>query len=391
MEYDPFSYEIHADPYPTYRYLRDHAPLYHNPTRGFFALSRFADVKEATLDWQTYSSAQGTTLEDAGATLPMMLFMDPPRQTRLRNLVSRAFTRQRVAALEPQIRALTAGYLDPLVEQGACDIVRDFTAKLPMDVISTMLGIPPQDRDMVRSWSNQMLHREPDKPEPPPKSLECGRNLGIYFVKTLAGRRKHPREDMMTALLHAEIKGHDGRTERLADDEILGFCILLAIAGNETVTKLLASAIYWLWRNPEQRALLVKDPGRIPGAVEETLRYDPPSQYQGRVVTRDAEIHGGVIPRGSRVLLLTGSSGRDEREFADPDRFDITRKIEEHLGFGLSRHICLGASLARLESRIALEEIHARFPDYEIDERGLERIHSSNVRGFAAVPLRYGA
>jgi cytochrome P450 len=391
MDYDPYSYELDVDPYPVYRYLRDRAPVYHNEELDFWALSRFGDCLQAFIDWRTYSSAGGTVLElmDEPSVPPIMIFMDPPRQTRLRNLVSKAFTPRRISDLAPRIHEIAVGYLDPLVGRGCCDIVKEFTAKLPMDVISTMLGIPPGDRDTVRGWSNDVLHRDPGNPHIPPRALEAMGELFDYFTEALAERRSRPRDDMMTALLEAEIRGEGGAPERLTDVEIKSFFNLLATAGNETVTKLLATAFYWLWKNPDQRRLLVEDPKLVPGAVEETLRYDPPSQYQGRTLTRDVALHGTTMPEGAKVMLINGATGRDERKFPQPDRYDVRREIDLHLGFGYGQHVCLGASLARLESRIALEEFFRRIPEYEIAEDGIERMHSSNVRGFSGLTLSY--
>ncbi len=392
LEYDPYSYELDVDPYPVYRALRDRAPAYYNERLDFWALSRFDDCLRAFVDWQTFSSARGTVLElmDQDVSGPLIIFMDPPRQTRLRNLVSKAFTPRRIAELEPRIREIAVGTLDPLVGKGRCDIVKEFTAKLPMDVISTLLGIPPEDRDAVRGWSNDLLHRDPGRPDPPPRAIQAMGQITEYFTQALEERRRRPRDDMMTALTEAEIPGESGGSQRLTDLEIKAFFNLLATAGNETVTKFLASAFYWLWKNPDQRKLLREDPGRIPGAVEETLRYDPPSQYQGRTLTREVELHGVTMPEGARVLLINASAGRDERKYPDPDRYDVCREIDLHLGLGHGRHICLGASLARLESRVALEEFVRRFPDYEIPDDGIERMHSSNVRGFSGLTLVYG-
>ena len=315
MEYDPYSYEIDVDPYPVYRWMRDEAPAYYNERLDFWALTRFEDCHRAFLDWETYSSAKGTVLELMGTEIggPLIIFMDPPRQTRLRNLVSKAFTPRRIAELEPRIREIAVGYLEPLAERGRCDIVREFTAKLPMDVISTLLGIPAVDRDMVRGWSNDVLHRDPDNPVISPRGLEAMDRLMDYFGAALAERRRRPRDDMMTLLTQEEFVDERGERSRLSDDEIKGFFNLLATAGNETVTKLLATAFYWLCRCPDERKLLLDDPGLIENAVEEVLRFDPPSQYQGRVSTRELELHGRVIPAGAKVLILNAASGRDER------------------------------------------------------------------------------
>jgi cytochrome P450 len=391
VEYDPYSYAIDEDPYPVYKWLRDEHPVYHNERLDFWALTRFEDCHAAFLDWKTYSSAKGTVLELMGTEIggPLIIFMDPPRQTRLRNLVSKAFTPRRIADLEPRIREIAVGYLDPLAGAGRCDIVKDFTAKLPMDVISTLLGIPAADRDMVRGWSNDLLHRDPDNPLISPRGLAAMEQLTSYFDEAVAERRRRPRDDIMTLLTRVEFTDEKGETSRLSDEEIKAFFNLLATAGNETVTKLLATSFYWLERFPEQRKLLLEDPGLIEGAVEEVLRFDPPSQYQGRVLTRDVELHGRRLPKDAKLLIINAASGRDERKYPDPDRLDVRRRFDLHLNFGYGHHICLGKSLARLESRIAHEEFLARFPEYGVPKDGIERMHSSNVRGFSGLVLEY--
>jgi cytochrome P450 len=390
VEYDPFSYEQDEDPYPVYRWMRDFEPAYRNERLDFYALTRFQDNLDAFLDAATYSSSWGTSLEfmdgpkgDTG----LMIYMDPPRHTRYRKLISKAFTPRSIGALEEMIRAVAVGHLDALVGRPRFDAVREFTARLPMDVISALLGIPEADRAEVQRNSNMILHREPGNPMPVPDAFRAQAQLMTFLTSHIEDRRKHPRDDLMTRLAQVEIEDDDGERARLSDDDIRAFLILLATAGNETVTKLLATAFYELWRNPDQRRILVADPGLIPNAVEETLRFDPPSQYQGRVTTSEVVLHGRAIPRHARVLLVNGASGRDERRFPDPDRFDVRREIDMHLGFGYGRHICLGASLARMETRIGLEEFLRRWPEYEIPADGVERMHSSNVRGLAGLAI----
>jgi cytochrome P450 len=389
LEYDPYSYELDEDPYPTYRWMQDHAPVYYNAEHDFYALTRFRDCHGALVDFETYSSAYGTVLElmhGVAFEAPMIIFMDPPRQTRMRNLVSKAFTPRRISELEPKIRAIAVGYLDRLVGAGKADIVKEFTAKLPMDVISTLLGIPEADRDAVRNASNRILHREPGNPMPPPDGLEAQRELMDYFDAAIAERRARPRDDIMTLLIEAELPGSDGGG-RLDDVELRAFFNLLATAGNETVTKLLATVFYWLAEFPGERQALIDEPGLAANAVEEFLRFDPPSHYQGRTLARPVTLHGVDMPEGARVAVINGASGRDRRQFPEPDRLDVRRDIELHLGFGFGRHICLGASLARLESRIAIGEFLARFPAYTV--AGFERMHSSNVRGLSGLTLQY--
>jgi cytochrome P450 len=390
VELNPFSYEFHEDPYPTYAWLREHAPLYHNEALGFYALSRYADVQQAISDPETYSSAKGTVLE-IGAEMveqyPIILFMDPPRHARLRRLVSHAFTPRRIGALEPVVRALAVEYLEAIGARGACDFVGDFAARLPVEIISTLVGVPPSDRTMVREWTDAALHREPDSPAIPASSLAANAQLVQYFAALVAERRRQPRDDMTSLLVAAEIENERGERERLDDYEIVAFCGLLSGAGTETVTKLLGNAVVLLARHPAVRRALVRDPARIPAAIEEVLRYWPPAQYTMRTLTRAVTRHGVTMPSEARVLLLIAAACRDDREYPDPDRFDPGRDIRMQLAFGYGLHHCLGASLARLESRIALEEFLTRFPAYEIDESGLERVHMSNVHGFARVAL----
>lgn len=389
LELDPYAYEFHEDPYPLYARLRAEAPAYRNEALGFWALSRHADVLAAFKDWETFSSRHGVSLDldafhaHAEATMSF-LAMDPPRHDRLRALVSRGFTPRRVQALEPRIRALAVAYLDAVREDGACDFIRDVAGKLPMDVISELLGVPPADRAQLRTWADLVVHREEGVRSLPPAAAESALRMLHYFTEMLAERRRRRRDDLTGALLEAEIDG-----DRLSDREIVGFLFLMVVAGNETTTKLLGNALYWLWRNPEQRALVRRDPSLVPRWVEETLRYDNSTQALARILNRDVELHGEKLRAGERVVLLIGSANRDERAFPEPDRFDLLRDTRASLSFGQGTHFCLGASLARLEGVVALEELWRRMPDYEIEPAGLVRVHSVNVRGFAALPLRW--
>jgi cytochrome P450 len=393
-ELNPFSYAFHEDPYPTYRWLRDEHPVYRNERLDFWALSRYQDVVDASRDWATYSSAEGTTLERLdpkfGEFLPMMIFMDPPRQARLRALVSKVFTPRRVAALEPFIRERAIHYLTPLVAAGGGDFVTEFSALLPMDVIFTLLGVPSDDRNQMRHLIDASMHRDPDVPAIPPQAIDAMAQQVRYWFELVAARRRQPQDDLVSHLLAAEVPLDDGTGERLTDPEIAGFLNLLGAAGNETVTKLLAGAIVLFSRHPGEYRKLLAAPARIGDAVEEVLRYTAPSQYQGRTLTRDVTLHDRTMPRGARVLLLTASANRDERAFDTPDRFDIDRLQLVPLGFGYGVHSCLGAALARLESRVALEEFSRRVPRFAVDEPGLRRVHMSNVHGFSSVPLRVG-
>ncbi len=388
VEFNPYAYETHEDPYPIYRALRDEAPVYRNDEIGFWALSRHADVLAAIRDTERYSNAHGVSLERSSqgdpAAVMSFLAMDPPRQTRMRALVSSGFTPRRVAQLEPRIRELTTHYLDRITPAGTCDFIQDFSAKLPMDVVSETLGVPEADRDRLRGWADAVVHRDEGVTDVPPAGMAAAANLIKYFEDLVSERQRLSRDDLTGALLAAELDG-----DRLNPKEIIAFLFLMIIAGNETTTKLLGNAIYWLWRNPEQRAKVRADPGLIPRWVEETLRYDGSTQALARSVARDVELHGEKLREGDKLLLLLGSANRDERVFEHPDVFDILRNTSPMLSFGQGAHFCLGASLARLEARVALEEVQARIPDYEIDPARLVRIHSSNVRGFASMSIEF--
>lgn len=338
-------------------------------------------------DPETYCSRHGITLEER-SPLPMMITMDPPEHTKMRRLISRAFTPRRVAELEPHIRELATRYIDAFIERGECDLIGDYGAKLPMDVISRMLGVPDRDRDQLREWTDRLIERDHGRPELTEAGDEAGARLFEYFLADVRAKRQQPDDDLTSTLLSVESDG-----ERLDDIEVVAFCFLLIIAGNETTTKLIGNTLYWLTRFPEQRRRILDDPGTIPAAIEESLRYEGSTQLMARTLTRDVELHGERMEEGTKVLLLLGSANRDERVWGDDaDMFDIDREHPvQHLSFGHGIHVCLGAALARLEMRVSLEEIHRRLPDYEIDHERCERIHSGNVRGYQSVPLRFSA
>ncbi len=389
MHLDPFSHEFHDDPYPVYRWLRDNAPCYRNEELGFFALSRYEDVLEASQQPVLYSSAEGTMVEslDTRALLPMMIFMDPPDHDVQRKLVSRAFTPRAITELEPFVRATAVECLEPLVENGGGDFVEEFSAILPMNVIMELLGVPNADRNTLRHWMDATLDRLEEPPYIPDHAIEAMGKTGAYWAELVADKRAHPDNGFVSKLCRAEITGDDGVPARLTDREVIGFASLIGSAGTETLTKLLANAAVLFRRNPAEWQKVLDDPAKIPGAIEETLRFWPPSQYQGRVLTDDVTAHGVEMPKGSRVLLLTAAGNRDEREYPGADVFDVERDTHVALGFGYGLHFCLGAALARLEGRIGLEEFARCFPHYEIDEENVRRVHMSNVHGFASVPF----
>jgi cytochrome P450 len=394
LYWDPFDTDLDTDPYATWRRMRDEAPLYRNDRFDFWALSRYADVEAAHRDPVTYSSAHGTVLEMM-TPKPMgggfMIFMDPPEHTQLRSLVSRAFTPRRVTQLEARIRELCAELFDAQSGRETFDYVQDFAARLPAEVIAALIGVPESDREFVRTHIDLVFHIEPGVGMINDVSLEAGNVLNRYLFEQLKERAQHPRDDMLTGLVQAQITDGDGTVRTLTPSESTTFANLLISAGTETVARLLGNAAVVLAEHPDQRRELVRTPALVPNAVEELLRYEAPSPVQGRWLTRDVVLHGQQVPAGSKVLLLTGSAGRDERKYSDPDHFDIHRSIDHHVAFGYGIHFCLGAALARLEGRIGIEETLARYPAWDVDTERVVRLHTSTVRGYSQVPFTVNA
>jgi cytochrome P450 len=386
VTYSPYAYEIHEDPYPVYARLRAEAPVYRNDEFDFWALSRHADVLAAFRNVDAFSNSHGVSLDpsafgpDAHKVMSF-LALDPPRHTRMRSLVGKGFTPSKVAQMEEGIRAIAVEHLEPALERGTFDFVADFAGKLPMDVISELVGVPAADRAEIRRLADLVVHREDGVFDVPPAGMDAALSLAGYYQDMVDERRATPGDDVTSALAVAELDG-----ERLTDEEIVAFLFLMVVAGNETTTKLLGNAWYWAWRHPDQRAKPFEDAGRVADWVEETLRYDTPSQMLLRVARTDLELHGQHIGRHARVLLLVGSANRDETVFPDPDRYDLDRDTSRLVSFGSGRHFCMGAPLARLEARVALGELVKRVWDYEVDPDGIERVHSVNVRGLAALP-----
>lgn len=388
--YDPYDFEIDNNPYPIWKRMRDDMPLYRNDQYGFFAISRFADVEACSANWQTFISGKGTVLEmiRSDLTIPrgMFIFEDPPIHGLHRGLMSRVFTPRRVSALEARIREFCARALDPFVGSGGFDYVRDLGADMPMRVISEMLGIPEADQEVVRDRIDAQLRIDEGGA---PRGTDAASLLSdrSQFIEYIAFRREHPSDDLMTDLITITFVDDHGVERHLDEEEIVNYATLLAAAGNETTTRLIGWTGYLLAKYPEERALLLNDRRLIPGAIEEILRYEAPSPVQARFVTRDVEFYGTTVAEGSALLLLTASANRDDRKFENPDRFDVRRKIDHHLTFGYGLHFCLGAALARLEGRVALEEVLARFPTWEVDEDHAERVHTSTVRGWHRLPV----
>ncbi len=393
LEFDPFSDEYFNGAYDLYRRMRDHAPVYFNEQYGFWALFRYDDVCAAHKDWQTFSSAHGvdlSTLNTDEAVIRMyrsIIMMDPPEHDRFRALVSRVFTPKAVGALEPMVREVIVSFLAQFDDADSFDAVADFSAPFPVEVISRMLGVPESERQQIRHWLDVGLSREPGQMDPTPEGIQAQMESGIYWMELVAEKRKHPTDDMMTRLTQVEVDRGDGEMTRLDDQEIAGFASLLGGAGAETVTKLVGNAVYLFHKNPGEYKKLIDDPGLVAPAVEEILRYYPPSQYQGRFSVRESEWSGVTVPAGFPTILITGSATRDERFYDEPDVFNINRTPTLALGLGYGIHSCLGAALARMESRIAVEELAKRWPKYEVDEAGLARVKMSNVAGYSNVPV----
>jgi cytochrome P450 len=389
LRFDPYDPALHADPYPVYRRLRDEFPVHYSETHDFYTLSRWDDVLAALQDPDLYVSgrgiAVGVDMPPPGARMvPLLIMMDDPRHRQLRALVSRAFTPRRIAGLEPRIRKIARELLEAFAEEPEADLVRQFSGPLPTIVIAELLGVPASEQSWFKEKSTLVTQFDPARPAGVHPSSARGPavELGAYLSRVLEERRRRPRDDLLSALLAAEVEG-----ERLGQEELLGFAFLLLIAGNETTTNLISNATLLLDLHRDQRERLVADPALIPGAVEEFLRYDPPVQGLARTTTRPVTLHGVTIPEERKVLLLFASANRDERRLRDPDRFDVTRDPNPHLAFGYGTHFCLGASLARLEARVAFEELLARLPDYRVRPGPVARLCSGPIRGALRLPI----
>lgn len=396
QDFDVYDHAVQDDPLPWYAALRDREPLFHSTRHDYWVLSRHADVHRATREDAVLSSRMGVSLDASAwsehAHLVMsFLAMDPPDSTRLRRLVSRAFTPRRVRELAPTVEALAERHLDAALDRGASfDWIAEVAGRIPMDVISDMMGVPEQDRVEVRRLSDLLVHREDGLRDVPPAGIEASMALFEYYAGMLAERRRRPSDDLTSALLNAE-----DESGRMTDAEITAFLFLMVVAGNETTTKLLGNALFHLSRHPDQLDEVLADPGGglVDAWVEETLRYDGSTQYVARLVTEDLALHGRTAPAGSKLLLALGAANHDERVFTDPGRFDVHRGADElgaHLGFGGGRHFCLGANLARLEARLVLRALVRRVSSLEVHHEEAVRFYSANVRGFARLPLTAG-
>jgi cytochrome P450 len=390
--FDPYDVELNADPYPMFRRLRDEVPLYYNEQHDFYALSRFADVDDALVDFQTFSSAQGAILEliKANIEIPsgVLLFEDPPIHDIHRKLLSRMFTPRKINELESKIREFCAHSLDPHVGTDRFDFVADLGAQMPMRVIGMLLGVPEEFQEAARDRANANLRTEAGKPM---DATAENMMSGEFFGQFIDWRAEHPSDDIMTELLHVEFEDETGTVRRLRRDELLIYISVVSGAGNETTTRLIGWAGKVLAEHPDQRRALVADRSLIPAAIEELLRYEPPAPHVARYVTRDVEYYRRRVPEGSVLMMLIGAANRDHRQFPpDGDVFDIRREARQHLTFSVGTHYCLGSALARLEGRIALEEILKRFPEWDVDLSECKLSPTSTVRGWETMPAVLG-
>jgi cytochrome P450 len=389
LYYDPYDFDIDVDPYPIWRRLREEAPLYYNEKYDFFALSRFADVEKALVDWDTYRSGRGSVLELIRQNVEFppgnILFEDPPVHDVHRRILSRVFTPKAMLAVEPKVREFCARTLDPHLDSGSFDFVTDLGAPMPMRTIGMLLGIPEEDQEAIRHQIDEGLSLEEGAPKL--HLIDALQRAEAMFADYIDWRAKNPSDDLMTQLLTAEFQDETGATRRLTRTEVLTYVNMLASAGNETTTRLIGWTGKVLADHPDQLREVAADRRLVPAVIEEVLRYEAPSPIQSRYVAREAEHYGQRVPEGSVLVLLNGSGNRDDRQFADGDAFDIHREIGHHLSFGYGLHFCLGAALARLEGRVALDEVLRRWPHWEVDYEHAVQARTSTVRGWESLPV----
>lgn len=379
MVLDPIAQAAADDPHATYGELREHHPVHYIESRDLWVLSRYEDVLAAIRDPETFSSSRGVVPSGFVPDKPTLIVLDPPAHTPMRHAVMRAFTPRRIAALEPRIRELARDLVAALPAEGETDAFEGFTDPLPIYVIAELLGVDAAQRPMFKRCGDAIVYSSGADPQ---TLLDAQSELTDYLAGVFAQRREQPRDDLISVLLTTTSEGR-----ALTEDELLGLCFLLVVAGTETTTSALGNAMLVLEKERGARQQLLADPSLIDSCVEEVLRFDSPVQGLSRVTTRDVKLHGRDVPKGARVHLLFAAANRDRRVFPDPDRFDVTRSPNHHLAFSLGIHFCLGASLARMELRVGIEELLRRAPDYQLRSEGLERLPSDTNRGFGALPL----
>ncbi len=400
FEYDPTAPDFQLDPLPLFERLRDEYPVYYNERLRFWALSRYDDVLAAAGDWERFGNSVSLFPDQEQEPTELMprwmmdfglFYMDPPRHDRLRALVSKAFTPTRVAALEPVVRELARELLGRVSASGRCEIVHEYAAPLATQVIGALLGVPREDRWQFRLWAEKIEQRDPaiSVEVAEREQAETVDAIRAYMRELVAKRRAQPRDDLLSALLASEVDG-----EHLDDEQVVNMGYQLMIAGNDTTAAMISNGTLRLAENPTERQRLLDNPTLVPNAVEEMTRYDSPTvQSPPRITTCEVELHGRKIPKGAPVVLIWMSANHDERRYPEPSRFDVTRKLGRHMGFGHGLHFCIGASLARLEGRVAFEELLRVMPDYEIDEAagGMQRWASVWLRPIGTLPIRFDA
>jgi cytochrome P450 len=390
--FDPFSEEFWNGPWETYRRMQEEAPVYYNEQYDFYALTRHVDVAAGLKDFETYSSAYGIDLSmvrSGQRPPPSIIFMDPPDHRHMRSLLNKVFTPRAIQSQKEMVTEKIDKYLGA-ANPDRFDAVQDFSGPFPVEVITTMLGVPEEHAQQVRHWIDESLTREPGQVETSEQGMQANIDTAMYYFGLIQERRADPQDDMISRLIAAEIPGDDGQSRKLDDIEITGFATLLGGAGAETVTKLVGNAPVVFGRNPDQWQKLLDDRSKIPAAVEELLRYEAPSQYQVRRSMKDVHLHGVTIPAGKPVFLINGAANRDPEAWTDPDKFDVDRDRTEaqNMGFGYGIHSCLGAALARMESAVALEKLLDFMPRFEVDWEGCQRVHMQNVLGWKNVPVK---
>jgi cytochrome P450 len=396
QEYDPFSAAFQADPYPVYRWMRDEAPVFHSEKWGWYALSRFDDVRAAVTDPDTFLSRDGIDIDDTAKDQSGPGFLpdvDNPRHDQVRQVVQPHFLPRRIAAREDAVRAVVRDLISRWSDRGTVDLAQELAWPMPNEVFFTVLGLPSaaeEGRGQLDRWVHELKDRRPDDPRLTPVAQAATQGIQNYFVRLLEDRRAHPRDDVVSALVQAEIDGVPFAEEHLTPaSEILGLMMVLFLGGVESTAGLTGSLFKLLAENPGQRALLRRDPSLIPAAVEETIRHSSPLQLAGRTTSREVTLHGVTIPAGGRVVLVYGAANRDERQFPDPDVFDVTRGRFRHMGFGEGRHGCLGAPLARLEAKVALEEALPVLGDYTLAGPPVRYPTTPNMYVWSHLPLSF--
>lgn len=390
VEYSPVMPEIFEDPLPVYARLRAEAPACYVEAFDCWALSRFEDIWEQSGDNESYSAAlRGTTpahlITKQMAVFPSVNMMDPPEHTRNRALISGAFKPRRIAALAPTVEAIVLRHAARLEDGGEVDLVADYVAKIAMEVSCVLLGLPVEDADLLYGFVNRFFAREDDRPGMTPDGLAAADELNRYLEGFIRHRKANPTDDdvLLNAYLNAEFDG-----KPLPDDNIASQMSTLVIGSTDSFPKVFASFVHELFRHPDQRAELAADPTLLPNAFREGLRFGMPTQFLGRTVVKPVHLHGQVFEPGQAVIFLFPSANRDEREFEDPDRFDIHRRSRRILTFGHGSHSCLGTHIAALEGELATRHLLARMPEYVIDESRIERLRSEFVAGIVALPAR---